>query len=143
MTLSVQDRTYDVDDISTGTELYVNAGDVEEGMRTFRDLYDLQSYTLNGSVYTGMVVSKISLVVLKGESVRIIVRMRLPTAAEQSAELIETRARLNDTEAQLKEIKSIVAPLVNENIKATASSVKAQIKERYPELMHGKGKEVL
>lgn len=120
MTLLVSGKTYEVEDISISTELYVRAADEEEGLQVFKDLSNLQSFTLNGTEYAGLVVSKISLVVVKNDHARVIVRMRPPTQ--------------EDVRAQLEELQTIVAPLITDS-KTGSSAVKAKLAERFPNLV--------
>ena len=128
MTLSANGKTYEVEDISISTELYVRAEDEEEGLQIFRELTDLQSFSLNGVEYAGLVVAKISLIVLKHDSAKVIVRMRAPTQEE-------IRSQLDDTRAQLEELQTIVAPLVTDSKSGTSTAVKAKLAERFPELI--------
>lgn len=76
MVLTANGKTYEAEDISIGTELYIRAENEDEGLRIFSELTDVQAFTLNGVEYVGMAVSKISLIAVKNDSARVIVRMR-------------------------------------------------------------------
>ena len=128
MILSANGKTYEVEDISISTELYVHAADEEEGLQIFRELTNLQSFTLNGEEYAGLVVSKISLIVLKNESTKVIVRLRAPAQADINAQLESVRA-------QLEELQAIVAPIMTDSKNGAASTVKDRLAERFPELL--------
>ena len=128
--LRVSGKEYEVDDISTSSELYLYAENADEAISIYRELRDMRAYTYNGTLYADRVVSKFTLSEVRGEGIRVYIRLRTLTVAEESEqELMRTRS-------ELKELKDLVAPIFNSN--STLKAVKT-LQAAYPGLVNKEG----
>lgn len=126
MILTVNDKSYELDDISTSSEFYLNTDSAEKAITIYTELRNMRAYTYGGRLYADRVVSKITLSEVRGDLIRIYVKLRTMTAAEErDQELIRARS-------ELQELKDLVAPIINSN-----SSLKAvkTLQAAYPGLI--------
>ena len=126
MILTVNDKSYELDDISTSSELYLNTDSAEKAITIYTELRNMRAYTYGGRLYADRVVSKFTLSEVRGDLIRIYVKLRTMTAAEErDQELIRARS-------ELQELKELVAPIINSN-----SSLKAvkTLQAAYPGLI--------
>lgn len=126
ITLTVNDKSYELDDISTSSEFYLNTDSAEKAITIYTELRNMRAYTYGGRLYADRVVSKITLSEVRGDLIRIYVKLRTMTAAEErDQELIRARS-------ELQELKDLVAPIINSN-----SSLKAvkTLQAAYPGLI--------
>lgn len=126
MILTVNDKSYELDDISTSSEFYLNTDSAEKAITIYTELRNMRAYTYGGRLYADRVVSKFTLSEVRGDLIRIYVKLRTMTAAEErDQELIRARS-------ELQELKELVAPIINSN-----SSLKAvkTLQAAYPGLI--------
>lgn len=126
MILTVNDKSYELDDISTSSEFYLNTDSAEKAITIYTELRNMRAYTYGGRLYADRVVSKFTLSEVRGDLIRIYVKLRTMTAAEErDQELIRARS-------ELQELKELVAPIINSN-----SSLKAvkMLQAAYPGLI--------
>ena len=126
ITLTVNDKSYELDDISTSSEFYLNTDSAEKAITIYTELRNMRAYTYGGRLYADRVVSKFMLSDVRGEGIRIYIKLRtLTTAEETEQELVRARS-------ELQELKDLVAPIINSN-----SSLKAvkTLQAAYPGLI--------
>lgn len=124
--LIVNGTTYELDDISTSSEFYLYTDSADKAVDIYKAFRCMRAFTYNGTMYADRVVSKITLSEVRGDLIRIYVKLRTMTAAEErDQELIRTRS-------ELQELKELVAPIINSN-----SSLKAvkTLQAAYPGLI--------
>ena len=124
--LIVNGTTYELDDISTSSEFYLYTDSADEAVEIYKEFRCMRAYTYNGTLYADRVVSKITLSEVRGDLIRIYVKLRTMTATEErDQELIRARS-------ELQELKDLVAPIINSN-----SSLKAvkTLQAAYPGLI--------
>ena len=114
MILTVNDKSYELDDISTSSEFYLNTDSAEKAITIYTELRNMRAYTYGGRLYADRVVSKFMLSDVRGEGIRIYIKLRTLTMAE------ETEQELVRARSELQELKDLVAPIINSN-----SSLKA------------------
>ena len=127
ITLTVNDKSYELDDISTSSELYLNTDSAEKAITIYTELRNMRAYTYGGRLYADRVVSKFMLSDVRGEGIRIYIKLRtLTTAEETEQELVRARS-------ELQELKDLVAPIVNSG--STLKAVKT-LRAAYPGLVN-------
>ena len=127
MILTVNDKSYELDDISTSSELYLNTDSAEKAITIYTELRNMRAYTYGGRLYADRVVSKFMLSDVRGEGIRIYIKLRtLTTAEETEQELVRARS-------ELQELKDLVAPIVNSG--STLKAVKT-LRAAYPGLVN-------
>lgn len=126
MILTVNDKSYELDDISTSSEFYLNTDSAEKAITIYTELRSMRAYTYGGRLYADRVVSKFMLSDVRGEGIRIYIKLRTLTMAE------ETEQELVRARSELQELKDLVAPIINSN-----SSLKAvkTLQAAYPGLI--------
>ena len=126
MILTVNDKSYELDDISTSSELYLNTDSAEKAITIYTELRNMRAYTYGGRLYADRVVSKFMLSDVRGEGIRIYIKLRTLTMAE------ETEQELVRARSELQELKDLVSPIINSN-----SSLKAvkTLQAAYPGLI--------
>lgn len=126
ITLTVNDKSYELDDISTSSEFYLNTDSAEKAITIYTELRNMRAYTYGGRLYADRVVSKFMLSDVRGEGIRIYIKLRtLTTAEETEQELVRARS-------ELQELKDLVAPIVNSG--STSKAVKT-LQAAYPGLV--------
>ena len=127
ITLTVNDKSYELDDISTSSEFYLNTDSAEKAITIYTELRNMRAYTYGGRLYADRVVSKFMLSDVRGEGIRIYIKLRtLTTAEETEQELVRARS-------ELQELKDLVAPIVNSG--STLKAVKT-LRAAYPGLVN-------
>lgn len=126
ITLTVNDKSYELDDISTSSEFYLNTDSAEKAITIYTELRNMRAYTYGGRLYADRVVSKFMLSDVRGEGIRIYIKLRTLTMAE------ETEQELVRARSELQELKDLVSPIINSN-----SSLKAvkTLQAAYPGLI--------
>lgn len=126
MILTVNDKSYELDDISTSSEFYLNTDSAEKAITIYTELRNMRAYTYGGRLYADRVVSKFMLSDVRGEGIRIYIKLRTLTMAE------ETEQELVRARSELQELKDLVSPIINSN-----SSLKAvkTLQAAYPGLI--------
>ena len=127
ITLTVNDKSYELDDISTSSELYLNTDSAEKAITIYTELRNMRAYTYGGRLYADRVVSKFMLSDVRGEGIRIYIKLRTLTMAE------ETEQELVRARSELQELKDLVAPIVNSG--STLKAVKT-LRAAYPGLVN-------
>lgn len=127
MILTVNDKSYELDDISTSSELYLNTDSAEKAITIYTELRNMRAYTYGGRLYADRVVSKFMLSDVRGEGIRIYIKLRTLTMAE------ETEQELVRARSELQELKDLVAPIVNSG--STLKAVKT-LRAAYPGLVN-------
>ena len=127
MILTVNDKSYELDDISTSSELYLNTDSAEKAITIYTELRNMRAYTYGGRLYADRVVSKFMLSDVRGEGIRIYIKLRTLTMAE------ETEQELVRARSELQELKDLVAPMVNSG--STLKAVKT-LRAAYPGLVN-------
>ena len=126
MILTVNDKSYELDDISTSSELYLNTDSAEKAITIYTELRNMRAYTYGGRLYADRVVSKFMLSDVRGEGIRIYIKLRTLTMAE------ETEQELVRARSELQELKDLVAPIINSN--SSLNAVKT-LQAAYPGLI--------
>ena len=75
MILTVNDKSYELDDISTSSELYLNTDSAEKAITIYTELRNMRAYTYGGRLYADRVVSKFMLSDVRGEGIRIYIKL--------------------------------------------------------------------
>lgn len=127
ITLTVNDKSYELDDISTSSEFYLNTDSAEKAITIYTELRNMRAYTYGGRLYADRVVSKFMLSDVRGEGIRIYIKLRTLTMAE------ETEQELVRARSELRELKDLVAPIVNSG--STLKAVKT-LRAAYPGLVN-------
>lgn len=127
MILTVNDKSYELDDISTSSELYLNTDSAEKAITIYTELRNMRAYTYGSRLYADRVVSKFMLSDVRGEGIRIYIKLRTLTMAE------ETEQELVRARSELRELKDLVAPIVNSG--STLKAVKT-LRAAYPGLVN-------
>ena len=127
MILTVNDKSYELDDISTSSEFYLNTDSAEKAITIYTELRNMRAYTYGGRLYADRVVSKFMLSDVRGEGIRIYIKLRTLTMAE------ETEQELVRARSELQELKDLVAPIVNSG--STLKAVKT-LRAAYPGLVN-------
>lgn len=127
ITLTVNDKSYELDDISTSSEFYLNTDSAEKAITIYTELRNMRAYTYGGRLYADRVVSKFMLSDVRGEGIRIYIKLRTLTMAE------ETEQELVRARSELQELKDLVAPIVNSG--STLKAVKT-LRAAYPGLVN-------
>lgn len=124
MVLIYNGTSYIVDDISTSSEIYMTLPDIDAGIKAMVELRGMQSYSINGTQKQGMIVSKITLSHVRGGETRLYVSLRRPVGVERAQALEQTQAELN-------ELRELVTPILQSRINATAVK---NLQAAYPNL---------
>lgn len=129
MVLTYRGIDYTVDDISTSTEIYMTLPNIDAGIKVLMDLRDMQSYVFNDTQKQGMIVSKITLSSVRGGDTRLMIGLRRPVGSEKDG-------LLEQTQAELAELKSMVAPILQTG-RVDSTAVKI-LQASYPDLVADK-----
>ena len=113
--LTVKGISYETEDISTSSEIYVPMESAEEAAEAYLALRSMGAYTFNGVLYTDKAVGKITLSELKPGSIRIVLKMRALRAEDlaDASVLSEARAEAEAARAELEDLKTLVTPLIS------------------------------
>lgn len=141
--LTVREKTYETEDISTGSEIYVTVQSADEAAEAYLSLRDMGVFTLDGRRYTSKTVSKITLSEVRGGDIRIIIRLRALVTADfaDGVKLSEARAEAEAARAELEDLKTLVAPLIS--AKTVSTPAVETLTAAFPDLAIKKNEEVI
>ena len=141
--LTVKGVSYETEDISTSSEIYIPMESAEEAAEAYLTLRNMGAYTFNGVLYADKTVGKITLSELKPGSIRIVLKMRALRAEDvaDASVLSEARAEAEAARAELEDLKSLVAPLIS--AKTVSTPAVETLTAAFPDLAVKKNEEVI
>ena len=141
--LTVKGVSYETEDISTSSEIYIPMESAEEAAEAYLALRNMGAYTFNGILYADKTVGKITLSELKPGSIRIVLKMRALRAEDvaDTSVLSEARAGAEAARAELEDLKTLVAPLIS--AKAVSTPAVETLTAAFPDLALKKNEEVI
>ena len=141
--LTVKGISYETEDISTSSEIYIPMESAEEAAEAYLTLRGMGAYTFNGILYADKTVGKITLSELKPGSIRIVLKMRALRAEDvaDASALSEARAEAEAARAELEDLKTLVAPLIS--AKAVSTPAVETLTAAFPDLAIKKNEEVI
>lgn len=141
--LTVKGVSYETEDISTSSEIYIPMESAEEAAEAYLALRNMGAYTFNGILYADKTVGKITLSELKPGSIRIVLKMRALRAEDvaDASVLSEARAEAEAARAELEDLKTLVAPLISARTVSTPAV--ETLTAAFPDLALKKNEEVI
>ena len=141
--LTVKGISYETEDISTSSEIYIPMESAEEAAEAYLTLRGMGAYTFNGILYADKTVGKITLSELKPGSIRIVLKMRALRAEDvaDASVLSKARAEAEAARAELEDLKTLVAPLIS--AKAVSTPAVETLTAAFPDLAIKKNEEVI
>ena len=141
--LTVKGISYETEDISTSSEIYIPMESAEEAVEAYLTLRGMGAYTFNGILYADKTVGKITLSELKPGSIRIVLKMRALRAEDvaDASVLSEARAEAEAARAELEDLKTLVAPLIS--AKTVSTPAVETLTAAFPDLALKKNEEVI
>lgn len=141
--LTVKGVSYETEDISTSSEIYIPMESAEEAAEAYLNLRGMGAYTFNGILYADKTVGKITLSELKPGSIRIVLKMRALRAEDvaDASVLSEARAEAEAARAELEDLKTLVAPLISARTVSTPAV--ETLTAAFPDLALKKNEEVI
>lgn len=141
--LTVKGISYETEDISTSSEIYIPMESAEEAAEAYLALRNMGAYTFNGILCADKTVGKITLSELKPGSIRIVLKMRALRAEDvaDASVLSEARAEAEAARAELEDLKTLVAPLISARTVSTPAV--ETLTAAFPDLALKKNEEVI
>ena len=141
--LTVKGISYETEDISTSSEIYIPMESAEEAAEAYLTLRGMGAYTFNGILYADKTVGKITLSEMKPGSIRIVLKMRALRAEDvaDASVLSEARAEAEAARAELEDLKTLVAPLIS--AKTVSTPAVETLTAAFPDLALKKNEEVI
>ena len=141
--LTVKGVSYETEDISTSSEIYIPMESAEEAAEAYLALRNMGAYTFNGILCADKTVGKITLSELRPGSIRIVLKMRALRAEDvaDASVLSEARAEAEAARAELEDLKTLVAPLIS--AKTVSTPAVETLTAAFPDLAVKKNEEVI
>ena len=141
--LTVKGVSYETEDISTSSEIYIPMESAEEAAEAYLALRNMGAYTFNGILCADKTVGKITLSELRPGSIRIVLKMRALRAEDvaDASVLSEARAEAEAARAELEDLKTLVAPLISARTVSTPAV--ETLTAAFPDLALKKNEEVI